>query len=79
MTELQRHEEIMDVLRTLLKIQALSAVKGLPSKKEKILFLSEAGLSPKEIGLIVGSSGATVSQVIYEAKKKAKGGTHGEG
>jgi len=64
------HQELMDVLRTLLKIQALSAVRDLPTKKEKILFLAEAGLSPKEVALIVGSSGASVSQTIYEAKKK---------
>jgi DNA-directed RNA polymerase specialized sigma24 family protein len=64
------HQEVMDVLRTLLKIQALSAVRDLPTKKERILFLAEAGLSPKEVGLIVSSSGASVSQTIYEAKKK---------
>ncbi|MDB5425809.1 MAG: hypothetical protein JWQ29_3225 [Phenylobacterium sp.] len=65
------HQELMDVLRTLLKIQSLSAVRDLPTKKEKILFLSEAGLSPKEVAPIVGSSNASVSQTIYDAKKKA--------
>ena len=62
--------EVADLLRTLVKIQALSAVRDLPTKKEKIMFLSEAGLTPKEIGTIVGSSSASVSQTIYEAKKK---------
>ena len=65
------HQELMDVLRTLLKVQSLSAVRDLPTKKEKILFLSEAGLSPKEISLIVDSSSGSVSQTIYDAKKKA--------
>lgn len=78
MTESQRHEEIMDVLRTLLKIQALSAVKEFRSKKEKILFLAEAGLSPKEVAPIVGSSPAAVSQTIYETKKRSKGSANGE-
>jgi DNA-directed RNA polymerase specialized sigma24 family protein len=73
MADPKQHEEIMEVLQTILKIQALSAVKSFPSKKEKISFLSEVGLSPKEIGLIVGSSAASVSQTIYDAKKKAKG------
>ena len=73
MTEEKRHEEIMGVLRTLLKIQALSAVRDMPSKKAKILFLSEAGLSAKEIGLIVGTSDGAVRQTVYEANKKAKG------
>lgn len=69
----KNHQELIELLRTLLKIQALSAVKGLPSKKEKILFLSEAGLSAKEIALIVGTSDAAVRQVVYEARKRAKG------
>jgi DNA-directed RNA polymerase specialized sigma24 family protein len=63
------HQELMEVLRTLLKVQSLSAVRHLPTKREKTLFLAEAGLSPKEIAPIVGSSSATVSQVVYEAKK----------
>lgn len=65
------HQEMMDVLRTILKVQALSAVRDLPSKKQKILFLAEAGLAPKEIALIAGSTAAAVSQAVYEAKKKA--------
>jgi DNA-directed RNA polymerase specialized sigma24 family protein len=60
----------MDLLRALLKVQSLSAVRDLPTKKEKILFLSEAGLGPKEIAAIVGSSSGAVSQAVYEAKKK---------
>ena len=68
------HQELMDVLRTMLRVQALSAVRDLKSKKEKTLFLAEAGLSPKEIGPIVGSSPATVSQVVYDAKRKAPKG-----
>ena len=65
------HQELMELLRTLLKVQSLSAVRDLPTKREKIIFLSEAGLSPKEIAPIVGSSSAAVSQTIYDAKKKA--------
>lgn len=72
MAEQKQHEEVMDVLRTLLKIQALAAVRDLPSKKAKILFLGEAGLTPKEIALIVGTTAASVSQTIYSAKKQAK-------
>jgi DNA-directed RNA polymerase specialized sigma24 family protein len=64
------HAELMDVLRTLLKVQSLSAVRDLPTKKQKILFLSEAGLTPKEVAPIVGTTSAAVSQAVYEAKKK---------
>lgn len=64
------HQEVVELLRTLVKIQSLSAVRHLPSKKEKVMFLSEAGLSPKEIAPIVGSTSGAVSQTIYDAKKK---------
>ncbi len=68
------HEEMMDVLKTMLKVQALSAVRDLNTKKAKILFLAEAGLAPKEIAPIVGSSAQAVSQTVYEAKKNASKG-----
>ncbi len=63
-------QEIIDLLRTLLKVQSLSAVRDFKSKKEKIFFLSEAGLTVKEIANIVGTTNASVSQTIYDAKKK---------
>lgn len=70
------HQEMMAVLRTMLKVQALAAVRDLPSKKQKILLLADAGLAPKEIAPIVGSSPASVSQTVYEARKQEnhKGG-----
>lgn len=72
MSDQNQFDEAIDILRTLLKIQALSSVRDLPTKKAKILFLGEAGLSPKEIGAIVGTSAASVSQTIYAAKKQIK-------
>lgn len=69
MTDAQ-HQELMEVLTTLLKIQSLSAVRDIPTKKGRILFLSEAGLGPKEIAPIVGTTAAAVSQAIYVTKKK---------
>jgi len=71
MTDAQ-HQEMMGVLTTLLKIQSLSAVRDIPNKKGRILFLAEAGLSPKEIAPIVGTTSASVSQTIYAAKKGGK-------
>ena len=75
MSSEKQHDELMCVLNSLLKIQALSAVRHLSSKKEKILFLAEAGLSPKDIAPIVSSSAASVSQAIYSSKKAEKGDT----
>lgn len=63
------YQTIAERLETLVKIQALSAVRHLQTKKEKTLFLSEAGLSPKEISVIVGTTAAAVSQTVYVAKK----------
>ena len=68
----KKHDELMDVLRTILKVQALYAVRDLETKKQKILFLNEGGLSHSEVGMIVGSSPATIRQVVYNAKKKAE-------
>lgn len=64
---------IVEKLDTLINIQALSSVSHLNTKSEKIIFLSEAGLSPKEITSIVGGKPGTVRQIIYAAKKKAEG------
>lgn len=64
---------LLERIDTLIRIQALQAVAHLGTKTEKIMFLAEAGLQPKEIASIVGGKPATVSQIIYEQKKKVKG------
>ncbi|HEX7711520.1 MAG TPA: sigma factor-like helix-turn-helix DNA-binding protein [Sphingomonadaceae bacterium] len=69
------YEEVAGIaskLDTLIRIQALAAVSHLPTKTQKILFLNEAGLSPKEIAPIVDAKPNVVSQLIYDAKKKAE-------
>jgi hypothetical protein len=63
--------ELKDMLETLIKIQALQAVSHLTTKTEKVVFLSEAGLPAKDIASIVGGKPATISQLIYDQKKKA--------
>lgn len=72
-----RTDELLDRLDTLITIQALSAVSHLQTKKEKTLFLAEAGLAPKAIAPIVGTSPASVSQTIYESRKAKSGGKNG--
>ena len=47
-------------------------VKSMPSKKEKIVFLGAAGLTPKLIAELVGTSAASVSQTLYAQRKKEK-------
>jgi hypothetical protein len=65
-------DQLLGRIDTLIRIQALQAVAHLGTKSEKIMFLSDAGLQPKEIASIVGGKPATVSQIIYDQKKKAK-------
>jgi DNA-binding CsgD family transcriptional regulator len=45
------------------------------SQKEKAVALGKAGLSPAEIGALLDTSAATISQQLYEARttKGAKG------
>lgn len=67
------NERLLERIDTLVRIQALQAVSHLSTKTQKIMFLSEAGLQPKEIASIVGGKAATVSQVIYDQNKRAAG------
>lgn len=64
-------EKLLERIEILIRIQALQAVSHLGTKTDRIMFLSEAGLQPKEISSILGGSAATVSQIIYAQKKKA--------
>lgn len=47
-------DQLLERIDTLIRIQALQAVAHLGTKTEKIMFLNEAGLQPKEIASIVG-------------------------
>ncbi len=72
MSDSKNHDEIVTLLRTLLKVQALYAVRDLPTKKEKVVFLNEGGLSHAEVGTIVGISADRVRKTVFAAKKQAK-------
>ncbi len=65
-------QDLGQKLDVLIRLFAHSAVNGFESKKEKILFLGNAGLSPKDIAEIVGTSRNTVSVTLSVDKKKAK-------
>lgn len=59
-------------LDTLIRLQARIAVANLETQKQRILFLSSAGLQPKEIGDILGVSSNSVSVALSQAKKGSK-------
>jgi DNA-binding CsgD family transcriptional regulator len=58
-------------LDTLIRLQAALAVSQYESQKEKIIFLNGAGLPPKDIADILGTTSNTVSVAISNYKKAA--------
>lgn len=67
--KLSNDEIVAQKLDTLIRLQARIAVAPLATQKERILFLSSAGLSPKEIGEILGVSANSVSVSLLQARK----------
>ncbi len=59
-------------LDVLIRLQALSLVSRLEAQKEKVLFLSKAGMAPKLIGEILNISANQVSVTIFQAKKTSE-------
>lgn len=64
--------DVAEKLDILIKLQAGALVQGMTSKKEKILFLGSAGLTPKLIAELVGTTPASVRQTLYAERKKEK-------
>lgn len=62
-------EEINAKLDTLIRIQALVAVRDLDTQKDKIVYLSGAGIRPKDIATILGTTSNTVNVAISNHKK----------
>lgn len=62
--------DLSEKLDTLIRIQAALAVKDEQSQKDKIVFLYGAGLAPKEISEIIGTTPNTVSVAISTHKKQ---------
>jgi DNA-binding CsgD family transcriptional regulator len=69
MNEDERHRELVEKLEVLIRLQAHNLIANLDSQREKILRLSRAGLTPKAIAEIIGSSPNAVSVALSKAKK----------
>lgn len=67
------NKEILSKLDSLVRLQASIAVAQYETQKEKIIFLSSAGLSPSAIAGIIGSTPNSVSVALSKINKKAKG------
>lgn len=66
------NNEVLQKLDILIRLQAQALLMGLEGQKAKILFLHKAGLQPKEIGDLLGTSANSVSVAISAAKKATR-------
>lgn len=64
-------DEISDKLDILIKLQAASLTAAMESTKEKIIFLSKAGLRPTLIAEIVDTSINHVNVTLSNARKSS--------
>ena len=60
-------------LDTLIRLFAMTVMKGLDSVKEKAVVLNKAGLSPKEIAALCDTTPNTISVALSQARREAKG------
>jgi hypothetical protein len=65
-------DEVSEKLDTLIKLQAAALTAQMVSTKEKIVFLSKAGLRPTLIADIVGTTINHVNVTLSNARKSSK-------
>jgi hypothetical protein len=65
-------DDVSEKLDILIKLQAAALTAGMESMKEKILFLSKAGLRPTLIADIVGTTTNHVNVTLSKGRKPAK-------
>ena len=66
-------DEIAEKLDILIKLQAAALTASMDSAKDKIVFLSKAGLRPTLIADIVGTSANHVNVTLSTARKTIGG------
>jgi hypothetical protein len=65
-------DDISEKLDILIKLQAAALTVNMESGKEKILFLSKAGLGPTLIADIVGTTANHVNVTLSKERKPSK-------
>ncbi|MEE4539318.1 MAG: hypothetical protein V2J51_12615 [Erythrobacter sp.] len=65
-------------LDILIRLQAAALVREMDTQKEKIAFLSQAGLGPSAIADLLGTSPNSVSVALSGLKKKGKASGKGK-
>jgi hypothetical protein len=68
-------DDLSDKLDTLIRLQATALTAQLESTKDKIVFLSKAGLRPTLIAEIIGTTTNHVNVALSNARKAAKSKT----
>jgi len=66
-------DEISEKLDILIKLQAAALTSSMESSKDKILFLSQAGLRPALIAEVLGTTANHVNVVLSKGRKPSKG------
>ncbi len=66
-------DDIPQKLDILIKLQAAALTASIESSKDKILFLSKAGLRPTLIAEVLDTSANHVNVVLSKERKPAKG------
>lgn len=65
-------DDIAEKLDTLIKLQAAALISQMESSKDKIVFLSKAGLRPTLIAEIIGTTANHVNVTLSGARKSSK-------
>jgi hypothetical protein len=66
-------DDISEKLDILIKLQAAALTASMESSKDKILFLSRAGLRPALIAEILGTTANHVNVTLSKERKPSKG------
>lgn len=66
-------DDIAQKLDILIKLQAAALTASMPSAKDKILFLSQAGLRPTLIAEVLGTTTNHVNVALSQGRKVSKG------
>lgn len=64
---------VSEKLDILIKLQAAALTASMPSTKDKILFLAQAGLRPTLIAEILGTTANHVNVALSKGRKPSKG------
>jgi hypothetical protein len=66
-------DDVSEKLDILIKLQAAALTANMESAKDKIVFLSKAGLRPTLIAEIVGTTANHVNVTLSNSRKPSKG------